>query len=64
MVSPSGEGERVPTWLIQQSNIKGEEIFGKKEDTWGIILGNNPAGHCFVLKDLVPLSFFKQVMIV
>ena len=26
---------------------------------WGIILGDNPAGHCFVLRDLVPLSFFK-----
>ena len=25
----------------------------------GIILGDNPAGHCFVLTNLVPMSFFK-----
>ena len=31
------------------------------EDTGkeGIILGKNPAGHCFVLKDLTPIRFFK-----
>ena len=29
-----------------------------------IILGDNPAGHCFVLRDLFPMSFFKLVMIV
>ena len=28
------------------------------------ILGDNPAGHCFVLRDLFPMSFFKLVMIV
>ena len=31
---------------------------------WGIILGANPAEHCFVLRDLVPMSFFKKAMIV
>ena len=25
----------------------------------GEILGENPAGHCFVLKDLIPINFFK-----
>ena len=25
----------------------------------GIFLGDHPAGHCFVLKDLVPVNFFK-----
>ena len=30
----------------------------------GIILGENPAGHCFVLRDLIPINFFKYVMIV
>ena len=30
----------------------------------GIILGDNPAGHCFALRDLFPISFFKLVMIV
>ena len=34
-------------------------IFGKKENTGGIILGDNPAGHSFVLKDLVPTNFSK-----
>ena len=28
-----------------------------------IILEDNPAGHCFVLKDLFPISFFKLVFI-
>ena len=28
-------------------------IFGKKGDTCGIILEDNPAGDCFALKDLV-----------
>ena len=30
----------------------------------GIILGDNPAGHCFVLRNLLPMSFFKLVMTV
>ena len=28
-----------------------------------MIQGDNPAGHCFVLRDLFPMSFFKLVMI-
>ena len=34
-------------------------FFGKKGDTWGIILGENPTGHCFALRDLGPTSFFE-----
>ena len=30
----------------------------------GIILGDNPAGHCFAVRDLFQLSFSKLVMIV
>ena len=30
----------------------------------GIIQRDNPAGHCFVLKDLFPMSFSKLVMVV
>ena len=26
---------------------------------WSMILGDNPAGYYFVLRDLVPTSFFK-----
>ena len=29
-----------------------------------IILRHNPAGHCFVLRDLFPIEFSKLVMIV
>ena len=27
-------------------------------------MGDNPAGHCFVLRDLFQMSFFKLIMIV
>ena len=35
--------------------------FGKGRDIRdeGIIVGNNPAGHCFVLKDLIPMNLFN-----
>ena len=53
----SGEGGTVHTWWREQRNIKGGEIFGRRGNTRGIILGDNPAGHGFVLWDLVPASF-------
>ena len=56
-------GKAVDTLWRQQSKIKEGEIFRKKEDAGGggegIILGNDPAEHCFVLKDLIPMKFFK-----
>ena len=61
-VSHKGPGEgggTVHTWLVQKGNIKGGGIFGKKGDTWGVILEDNPATHCFVLRDLGSSSFFK-----
>ena len=35
--------------------------FGKMGDTVGegTILGDNPAGLCFLLKDLIPMNLFK-----
>ena len=54
----SWEGGTVHTWWVQKkkkTNIKGRDIFGKE----GIILGDIPAEHCFVLRDLVLSSFFK-----
>ena len=35
--------------------------FGKRWDTEGegIIIGDNPAGHCFLLRYLIPMNFFK-----
>ena len=35
------------------------DIFGKKGDAWRIILEDNPAGHCFVLRDLVLIELFQ-----
>ena len=38
----------------------------KNQDTGeeGIIIGDNPAGNCFLLRYLSPMNFFKQFMIV
>ena len=35
--------------------------FAKKRDTGGegIILVDNPTGHCFVLRNLIPMNFAK-----
>ena len=44
-----GKGELVHTWWVQQLC----DIFGKKGDTWHMILGDNSTGHVFVLRDLV-----------
>ena len=44
-----GKGEPVHTWWVQQFC----DIFGKKGDAWHMILGDNPTGHGFVLRDLV-----------
>ena len=35
------------------------DIFGKKRDTWHIILGDNPAGQGVVLRDLVLIELFQ-----
>ena len=35
------------------------DIFGKKGDNWHMILEYNPAGHCFVLRDLVLIELFQ-----
>ena len=45
----SGKGETVHTWWVEQF----WDIFHKKEDAWHMFLVYNPAGHGFVLKDLV-----------
>ena len=56
-VSHKGSGERgtVHTWWEQQFF----DIFVKKGDTWHMILGDNRAGHCFVLRDLVLIELFQ-----
>ena len=40
--------------------------FGTRCDTGieDIIIGDNPAGHCFLLRDLMPMNFFKKFMTV
>ena len=35
------------------------DIFGKKGDAWCMILGDNPAQHGFVLRDLVLIELFQ-----
>ena len=35
------------------------DIFGKKGDIWRMILGDNPAGYGFVLRDLVFIELFQ-----
>ena len=37
------------------------EIFGKKGDVWHMILGDNPAGHGFVLRDLVLIELSGHI---
>ena len=49
----------VHTWWGQQVRLKEEEIFGKLGNTGGIIQRDNSAGNCFVLRDLIPMGFFK-----
>ena len=38
-------------------------MFRKMRDTGCIIQGNNSPGHCFVLRDFIPMNFLKQVVI-
>ena len=49
-------------WQYQLSKIKEGDFFDKREVTGGKILGSNPAGYHFVLKDLSPVNFFREVM--
>ena len=54
-IKVQGKKGTVHTWWVQQVF----DIFGKKGDTWCMILGDNPAGHGFVLKDLVLIELFR-----
>ena len=53
-----GAGESIHFKGYKQYERKGN-IFGKMGDRGGIIQGDNSAGHCFVLMDLIPMNFFK-----
>ena len=35
------------------------DIFGKKGDAWYVILGDNSAGHGFVLRELILTELFQ-----
>ena len=54
MEKVQGKGGTVHTWRVQQS------IFGKKEDSWSIILVDNPDGHHFVLTEILKLFLLKM----
>ena len=51
----SGEGRTVHTWWVQQFC----DIFGKKGDAWHMNLGDNPAAHDFVLRNLVLIELLQ-----
>ena len=51
----SREGGTVHTWWVQQFC----EIFGEKGDARHVTLGDNPAGHGFLLRDLVLNELFQ-----
>ena len=53
----SGEGGTVYPWWVQQFC----DVFGKKGDAWHMILGDNPARHGFVLRDLVLIELFPII---
>ena len=36
-------------------------FLGKKGDAWHMILRNDPAGHGFVLRDLVSIELFQII---
>ena len=53
----------IQLWLIKTSSfccllVRDGYTLGDVEGE-GIILGENPAEHCFVLRDLVPINFLK-----
>ena len=52
----SGEGETVQTWWVQEFC----DIFGKKGNASRMILGDNPAGHGFVLREWVLIGAFSN----
>ena len=54
-----GKGRATHTrWGNKQDERRGD-FFCKMGDTGSIIQGDSSAGHCFVLKDLIPVNFFE-----
>ena len=51
----STEGGTFHTWWVQQFC----DIFRKKGDAWHMILGDNPTGQGFVLRDSVLIELFQ-----
>ena len=39
------------------------DIFDKKGDAWHMILGDNPARHGFVLRELVLIELFQVIIV-
>ena len=50
--------------MINQNPLILLSLVRENKGRKSIILGQNPAGHRFVLRNLIPINFFKQVMIV
>ena len=65
-LSPHLQGKPYRWGIGQSINVGGNKhdesrrnMFGKMSNTGGIIQGNNSGGHCFVLRDLIPMNFLK-----
>ena len=53
------KGRVVHRWWGQQTRWKEAERFWQEGNTDGIIQENTSVIHWFVLKDLIPMNFFK-----
>ena len=62
-----GLGEEVGQSIHDGGNKQNkwrENISGKMRNIVGILQGDNYAGYCFVLRVLIPINFFKLVVII
>ena len=62
VVLGKGAGQSIDRVGNKQDEKMGN-IFGKMGDTGTLIQGNKSAGHCFEVIDLIPMNFFKYVVI-
>ena len=54
-INIQGKGVAVHTWWVQQFC----DSFCEKGDVYNMVLGENPAGYGFVLRDLVSIELFQ-----
>ena len=49
--------------MINQNHLILLSLVREETEGEGIILDENPAEHCFLLRNLIPINSFKKVMI-